>query len=108
MPRSLGYLNSSRPKLGEIIWAVEQITGIGARSLMDRSRHPWLVEARWVLFWIGHRRHGYSLPRIGAFMGRDHTTILHGIQQIDRRFSEFETVIGQVEKLLAEPIATPA
>ncbi|UOF80839.1 dnaA [Caudoviricetes sp.] len=34
------------------------------------------------------REAGFSLPQIGAFFGRDHTTILHGL----RRWKEISGV----------------
>ena len=43
-----------------------------------------MVKARQAACWI-LRTQEWSLPRIAAAMGRDHTTVLHACRQVDKR-----------------------
>lgn len=54
--------------------------GLPAEEMLGRSRAPHVVEARLNLF-VCLRGKGWSLPRIGRLVGRDHTTILHALQR---------------------------
>ena len=48
----------------------------------SRSRH--IARARWRVWWIARRATSLSLPVIGRLSGgRDHTTIMHGVRQMD-------------------------
>ena len=39
---------------------------------------------RHVAYYVIRTRLHHSLPEIGSVFGRDHTTILHGVQKIER------------------------
>jgi hypothetical protein len=61
--------------------------GLSIRDLESESRRGPVVRARQEFMWRarairwsdgGHR---YSLPMIGDFLGRDHTTVLHGVRR---------------------------
>lgn len=51
--------------------------GIIGRSRF-RSRQP----PRRAITWLLHLR-GWSTPQIGRFIGRDHTTVVHSLQQVN-------------------------
>lgn len=53
--------------------------GLTLAEVRARDARPGMVAIRRE---ISHylRRHGWSTPRIGAFLGRDHTTILHALE----------------------------
>lgn len=59
------------------------------RDLKSDHRRRALVIARHEACWRLYREADLSLPRIGRFLGnRDHTTILHGIRQHEKRMAE--------------------
>jgi len=49
------------------------------KELRGPGRSHCYSEARRVI-WSELKRRGYSLPQIGKFFGRDHTSILHGLK----------------------------
>ena len=55
-------------------------------QVLGRQRSRPFVLARQEAMWRCHRETYASLPQIGEAMdGRDHTTILHGIRQHEKR-----------------------
>ena len=49
-----------------------------------------VAHARQEMFRRLHDRHGWSLSRIGRCVGRDHTTVLHGVRQARKRLCSEE------------------
>ena len=57
-------------------------------SLTERRRdRNWVIQLRQRLFYELHTR-GHSLPEIGAFLNRDHTTVLWGKRQYIKRITK--------------------
>lgn len=55
-------------------------------ELIGRQRNYRFVEARQIADWLGRRHTNLTLQMIGNVVGnRDHTTVLHGVRNIDRR-----------------------
>jgi len=53
--------------------------------IMGETRDKRVVAARHEVWWRVWRTSGLSYPRIGAMFHRDHTTILHGVKQYQKR-----------------------
>jgi len=72
----------TRTDLGrEIIIVVAATMGVPDNFLTSRNRtHPY-IQARAVAYTIA-RRSGWTLPRIAAWAGRDHTSVLHALNAI--------------------------
>ncbi len=67
----------------EIIRSVAAFYGIDVPALCGQSRSKELVKSRHIAMFLARDLAGASLPQIGAAMGgRDHTTILHGVNKI--------------------------
>ncbi len=63
----------------EIVRDVCKARGIAVEAVMGRSRLRPIVWARWeVMYWLALEL-SWSLKAIGEFVGRDHTTVLHGL-----------------------------
>lgn len=62
---------------------VEAIMGRSTLREIAHARH----EAMWVCWnvFLSDGRRRWSLPRIGRFFGRDHTTVLFGVRAHERR-----------------------
>jgi chromosomal replication initiation ATPase DnaA len=62
--------------------SVDELKGRSKRKRLTRPRQ----EANWRMVQTGR----WSLPRIGMFMRRHHTTILHGCLAFERRLASGE------------------
>ena len=68
-----------------IIEEVSNQTMIPVRDILGKKRDHPTAHARQLCFYRIQRECNYSLPRIGRLFGRDHTTVLHGIRQEEKR-----------------------
>jgi len=57
---------------------------LNSKEIIGDSRSKRNVQARHTIGWIMHREFGLSLTQIGKKMRRDHSSVLHGVQKIDR------------------------
>lgn len=74
---------------GEVIEEVARRHGFTRQDLEGPSRKQPLAAIRQEAMWELRQRTRLSLPHIGAFLGnRDHTTVLWGIRQHERRLGE--------------------
>lgn len=73
-----------RPSLNAIAQAIAAEYCLPLSTVLGRSRYAHVAAARQALY-CALRDHGLSLPAIGRFMQRDHTTILYGIEAHRRR-----------------------
>jgi hypothetical protein len=54
-------------------------------DILGRDRRPLVAAARHEAIWRVRLMTGWSLPRVGRFFKRDHTTVLHSIREITKR-----------------------
>lgn len=89
-----------RPRLHQIIRAACDATGANIQSVIGERRNDDLVRVRRLIAWVA-RKHGYTMPEIGAILGgRDHTSILWALSQIDldlRDNPDLASLLDQVE-----------
>ena len=71
--------------------------GVKRAEIFGNSRVVRVSEARHALAWA-LRQNGWSLEAIGAFLNRDHTTIIYAVDAINRRM---ERVPRLAERLVA-------
>lgn len=64
----------------DIVLLVNERRGISLtrENLMSKSRECHIVDARFIIFYILHKKLGYHLPYIAKMFGKNHATILHG------------------------------
>lgn len=67
-----------------LVEEVARYFGTTVTAMRGSTRPHHLVSARWVAAFL-LRRQGLSLPQIGRILGRNHTTIIHGLQSIAKR-----------------------
>lgn len=67
------------PKVAAIAERVAQETGVPVPFIFGTSRRQQEAHARQRVYFYAAQA-GLSLPHIGRAMGRDHTTVLHGIR----------------------------
>lgn len=68
-------------------------TGYTRAELLGGSRAHGLAHTRQAVYVAMRLACGYSLPKIGRIMGRDHTTILHGLAAVKDRNDPDEAVL---------------
>jgi len=82
--------NGHRPQVTreDVIVAVERHFSVGRRELTGRRRTKEVVLPRQIAMYLLRADTDASLIEIGADLGgRDHTTVLHGIRQIERQLT---------------------
>lgn len=94
----------TKPTVNEIINFVAASTDIPRQEIIDLRRTKNVIGARHLVYWLCRETTGLSLPRIGQLLqGRDHTTILHGCNKINRHIIE-DTHLGKLAVKLRERI----
>ncbi len=73
--------NLARMGLLVFVDQVERETGVPAALILGRRRNKSVWEARRRLY-LALRLYGLSLHEIGDLLGRDHTTIIHGLRPV--------------------------
>jgi hypothetical protein len=69
----------------EALRAVSTRTRVPIADIFGRNRRPAIAAARHEAIWRVRLVTGWSLPRLGRFFKRDHTTVLHSIREMKRR-----------------------
>jgi hypothetical protein len=84
--------------------------GVEEHRLVGASRLQEIVIPRHATFYVLRRRFpDMSYPRIGRFMGgRDHSTILHGIRNIEERMKRDDALRHLVQSLVRGRIPVQA
>lgn len=83
-----------RPTMKTIATAVAAKYGSSVEELMSDARQRAVVWPRQEAMWLMREEKAvngkprYSLPQIGHFFGRDHTTALHAIRAHEKRLAE--------------------
>jgi chromosomal replication initiation ATPase DnaA len=86
-------------RFADIVTAVAAEFGTTREHLMGESRDAGVVLARWAAMTLAHRLLGYSTPRIGRLLRRDHTTVLHGIRRIAALAEDQPDLAARLDRL---------
>lgn len=78
-----------KPTLENIAAAVTEETGIALNLLRAEERTLYLVEARWMVMWLGREYTGATNAEIAAFLNRKtHGTVIHGYCMASERMRD--------------------
>ena len=69
----------------EALRAVSTRTRVPIADILGRDRRPLIAAARHEAIWRVRRVTGWSLPRLGRFFKRDHTTVLYSVREMEKR-----------------------
>ncbi len=99
-------LNDSKPKArtdDELLADIAAILKFSVEDLKGRSRQRPLVTARQIAMYVFRELTDLSYPAIARlFGGRDHTTVIHANEKIQRLMSERKQIYDQVTDLLQQ------
>lgn len=76
--------NQHRSTVSKIVEAVSEATGIPARHILSQKRTAPIARARQIVMYEA-RLAGLSYPQIGEALGRDHSSVVHGVRAEKKR-----------------------
>jgi chromosomal replication initiator protein len=91
----------SRTGVASILATVAEAYGLTSLEIRRRTHRRSIARPRQVAMFVLRQTTYMSLPEIGkAFGGLHHTTVLHGIRQVERRISGSEEARQALCKLV--------
>ena len=80
--------------------------GIELADLLSDRRSVAIVRPRQIAMWLARQLTPKSIPMIGRCFNRDHTTVLHAVETVERRIFESDvwgrTAIALKRRLCAD------
>lgn len=87
--------------LKKIALSVAEFYNITLEDLLKQSRKKEFVKPRQVAMYLARKELNSSFPTIGDFFGgRDHTTVMHGVEKVDKLVNEKGSVKQEVELIM--------
>jgi chromosomal replication initiator protein len=75
----------------QVIETVAKFYSISVPEMVSASRNKELVQPRQIAMYLIRQETDASLPEIGGLLGgRDHTTIIHGVERVKDRLENEE------------------
>jgi chromosomal replication initiator protein len=97
----LGDTNVKPRTDAELLDEIAEILGFDVEALKSKSRQRPLVTARQIAMYVFRNLTELSYPSIARlFGGRDHTTVIHAVDKIQKLMSERKQIYDQVTDLL--------
>jgi chromosomal replication initiation ATPase DnaA len=76
------------------------VSGESENAIRGNLRYRNLVLARHIYFYIARNIMGLKLVEIGQYIGRDHTTVMHGLNRIgDMVFTKDVTTLNMLDQV---------
>ncbi len=89
--------NTKKPDAKKVITAVCSYYNLKISDLRGDRRKREVVRPRQVLMWLLRNSSGLTLKEVGALLGgRDHTTVMHGVETISRLMDNSELIKNDV------------
>ena len=86
-------------KVRDIVVTTGQFTGVTPDQMLSDRREPIWVEARHIVFFLASELTGYSYPKIGHILSRDHTTVIYGKNKVKERLKtdpDLRDLVGRI------------
>jgi len=102
-PADEQLVSSRRILISEVCDAVLAVTGCSRADFFSERRQRPVVLARQLAYFVARELTQASFPQIGALCGkRDHSTVIHGCQRIEREIDKWQPLIDAVVARIAE------
>lgn len=88
------------PTMQAVVNSASKIFSVSQLEIIGPCRHPQRVKARHIAMYIIKTETICSYPQIGRFFGgRDHTTVMHAIDKIERMVAADEKFAAIVQRV---------
>ncbi len=96
--------------ISEISAYVAERTGVPIGDIRSNRKYAGAARARQIVMYLARKYTSHSLPKIGRFVKKDHTSVMHGIRRIgqlmetDSRLTALIEGFNRESPELAEPV----
>ncbi len=100
-----GSVRSEKPRIAidDIIEKVASYYKVPVNNIREKNRRKEVAHCRQVAMFISKTVTNHSLKSIGLhFGGRDHSTVIHAVQQIDRLQTKDESIKRDINYIISE------
>lgn len=87
------------PRISDIKRETCAMYGVTDVDLHSDRRSARVARPRQVAMYLARSLTAQSLPAIGRSFGRDHTTVMHAVEAVERRMAFDEVVADRVQTL---------
>lgn len=89
--------------INQVLSTISKHYHISSEEILGPRRNKEFVHPRQILMYLLRNELDYSYPKIGRELGKDHTTIMHGVEKIEKELAHnpvLQTEVTTVKELL--------